>query len=47
VLRVFWGWCGCAPGTEEVPELVGELVVFEAFFTAGLRLPVHRVVVEV
>jgi hypothetical protein len=25
----------------------GELVVFEAFFTAGLRLPAHRFIVEV
>jgi hypothetical protein len=32
------------PGVEEVPELEGELVVFEAFFTAGLRLPAHRFV---
>jgi hypothetical protein len=35
------------PGAEEVPEPEGELVVFEAFFTAGLRLPAHRFVVEV
>jgi hypothetical protein len=32
---------------EEVPEPEGELVVFEAFFVAGLRLPVHRFVGEV
>jgi hypothetical protein len=30
------------PGTEEVPAPEGELVVFEAFFSAGLRLPAHR-----
>jgi hypothetical protein len=35
------------PGTEEVPEPEGELVVFEAFFSAGLRLPAHRFVGEV
>jgi hypothetical protein len=35
------------PGTEEVPEPEGELVVFEAFFAAGLRLPARRFVGEV
>jgi hypothetical protein len=35
------------PGTEEVPAPEGELVVFEAFFAAGLRLPTHRFVGEV
>jgi hypothetical protein len=35
------------PGTEEVPEPEGELVVFEAFFAAGLRLPAHRFMGEV
>jgi hypothetical protein len=35
------------PGTEEVSEPEGELVVFEAFFAAGLRLPAHRFVGEV
>jgi hypothetical protein len=34
-------------GAEEVPEPEGELVVFEAFFPAGLRLPAHRFVGEV
>jgi hypothetical protein len=34
-------------GMEEVPEPEGELVVFEAFFAAGLRLPAHRFVGEV
>jgi hypothetical protein len=32
------------PGTEEVPEPEGELVVFKAFFAAGLCLPAHRFV---
>jgi hypothetical protein len=36
-----------APGAEEVPEPEGELIVFEAFFVAGLRLLTHRFVVEV
>jgi hypothetical protein len=36
-----------APGAEEVPEQEEELVVFEAFFAADLRLPTHRFVVEV
>ena len=36
-----------APGAEEVPEPEGELIFFEAFFAAGLRLPTHRFVVEV
>jgi hypothetical protein len=31
----------------EVPEPEGELVVFEAFFAAGLRLCAHRFVGEV
>jgi hypothetical protein len=35
------------PGAEEVPEPEGELVVFEAFFVAGLRLLTHRFVAEV
>jgi hypothetical protein len=38
---------GRVPGAKEVPEPEGELVVFEAFFTAGLRLPAHRFVAEV
>jgi hypothetical protein len=46
-LGYFGNGVGRAPGAEEVPELEGELIVFEAFFTAGLRLPVHRFVVEV
>jgi hypothetical protein len=43
----FGGGVGRIPGAEEVPELEGELVVFEAFVTAGLRLPAHRFVSEV
>jgi hypothetical protein len=35
------------PGVDEIPEPEGEIVVFEAFFTAGLRLPAHRFVAEV
>jgi hypothetical protein len=38
---------GRIPAAEEIPEPEGELVVFEAFFIAGLRLPVHRFVAEV
>jgi hypothetical protein len=32
---------------KDVPEPEGELVVFEAFFIAGLRLLAHRFIVEV
>jgi hypothetical protein len=39
-LGYFGNGVGRAPGAEEVREPEGELVVFEAFFTAGLRLPV-------
>jgi hypothetical protein len=46
-LGYFGGGVGHVPGAEEVPELEGKLVVFEAFFTAGLRLPAHRFVSEV
>jgi hypothetical protein len=46
-LGYFGGGVARVPGTEEVPEPEGELVVFEAFFTAGLRLPAHRFVGEV
>jgi hypothetical protein len=44
---VFWERCWARPGAEEIPEPEGELVVSEVFFTAGLRLPAHRFVVEV
>jgi hypothetical protein len=40
-LGYFGSGVGRVPGAEEVPEPEGELVVFEAFFTAGLRLPAH------
>jgi hypothetical protein len=46
-LGYFGGGVARVPGTKEVPEPEGELVVFEAFFTAGLRLPAHRFVGEV
>jgi hypothetical protein len=43
----FGGGVGRVPGAEEVPEPEGELVVFEAFFIAGLCLPAHCFVSEV
>jgi hypothetical protein len=43
----FGSGVGRVPGAEEVPEPEGELIVFEAFFTAGLRVPAHRFVAEV
>jgi hypothetical protein len=46
-LGYFGSGVGRVPGAEEVPEPEGELVVFEAFFIAGLRQPAHRFVVEV
>jgi hypothetical protein len=46
-LGYFGGGVGRVPGAEEVPEPEGELVVFEAFFIAGLRLPAHHFVSEV
>ena len=46
-LGYFGGGVARALGTEKVPEPEGELVVFEAFFAAGLRLPAHRFVGEV
>jgi hypothetical protein len=46
-LGYFGNDVGHVPGAEEVPEPEGELVMFEAFFTAGLRLPAHRFVAEV
>jgi hypothetical protein len=46
-LGYFGSGVGRALWAEEVPEPEGELVVFEAFFVAGLRLPSHRFVVEV
>jgi hypothetical protein len=46
-LGYFRSGVGRAPGAEDVPEPEGELVVFEAFFVALLRLPAHRFVDEV
>lgn len=46
-LGYFGNGVGCTPGAEEVTEPLGELVVFEAFFIARLRLPAHRFIVEV
>jgi hypothetical protein len=46
-LGYFGGGVARVPGTEEVPEPEGELVVFKAFFAVGLRLPAHRFVGEV
>jgi hypothetical protein len=46
-LGYFGGGVARVPGVEEVPEPEGELVVFEAFFAASLRLPAHRFVGEV
>jgi hypothetical protein len=46
-LGYFGGGVGRVPGAEEVPEPEGELVVFEAFFIAGLCLPAHSFVSEV
>jgi hypothetical protein len=46
-LGYFGNGVGRVPGEEEIPEPGGEIVVFEAFFTAGLRLPAHRFVAEV
>jgi hypothetical protein len=46
-LGYFGGGVRCVPGAEEIPEPEGELVVFEAFFVAGLRLPAHHFVSEV
>jgi hypothetical protein len=46
-LGYFGNGVGHVPGAEEIPEPEGELVVFEAFFTAGLRLSAHCFVVEV
>jgi hypothetical protein len=46
-LGYFGNGVGRVLGAEEIPEPEGELVVFEAFFIVGLRLPTHRFVVEV
>jgi hypothetical protein len=46
-LGYFGDGVGRVLGAEEILEPEGELVVFEAFFIAGLRLPTHRFVAEV
>jgi hypothetical protein len=46
-LGYFGNGVGRAPGAEEVPEPESELIVFEAFFAASIRLPTHRFAVEV
>jgi hypothetical protein len=46
-LGYFGSGVGRVPWAEEIPEPEGKLVVFEPFFTAGLRLPAHRFVAEV
>jgi hypothetical protein len=46
-LGYFGNGVGRVLGVEEIPEPEGEIVVFEAFFIAGLRLPAHRFVAEV
>ena len=46
-LGYFGSGVGRVPGVEEVPEMEGKLVVFEAFFTTGFRLAAHRFVAQV
>jgi hypothetical protein len=46
-LGYFGDGVGRVSGAEEIPEPEGELVVFEAFFIAGLRLLAHRFMAEV
>jgi hypothetical protein len=46
-LGYFGNDVGRVLGAEEVTEPEGELVMFEAFFTDGLRLPTHHFVAEV
>jgi hypothetical protein len=46
-LGYFGNGVGHVLGAEEIPKPEGELVVFEAFFIIGLRLPAHRFVEEV
>jgi hypothetical protein len=46
-LGYFGNGVGRVPRAEEIPELEGEIVVFEVFFITGLRLPAHHFVVEV
>jgi hypothetical protein len=46
-LGYFGSSVGRSPGAEEVPEQEIQLVVFEAFFSAGLRLLAHQFISEV
>jgi hypothetical protein len=46
-LGYFGDGVGRVPGAEEIPKPEGELVVFKAFFVAGLRLPAHCFMVEI
>jgi hypothetical protein len=46
-LGYFRARAGRVPGTEKTPNPQGVVVVFEAFFEAGLRFPCHPFVVEV
>ena len=46
-LGYFGNGVGRVPRAEEIPKPEGEIVVFEAFFTAGLCLPAHSFVAEV
>jgi hypothetical protein len=46
-LGYFGNGVGWVLGAEEILEPEGEIVVFEAFFTTGLRLPAHCFVAEV
>jgi hypothetical protein len=46
-LGYFGNGIGRVPGAEEILEPEGELVVFEVFFVAGLRLPARHFVAEV
>jgi hypothetical protein len=46
-LGYFGNGVGRVPGVEKIPEPKGKLVMFEAFFITGLRLPAHRFVAEV
>jgi hypothetical protein len=46
-LGYFGDGVGRVPGAEEIPKPEGNMVVFEAFFIAGLCLLAHRLMVEV
>jgi hypothetical protein len=43
-LGYFGSEVGRVLGAEEIPEPEGKLILFEVFFTAGVRLPAHRFV---